>query len=94
MTHNCIDCKHKESAFSDLSKIPSGMQEVKKGYFVQCLVGNNDIILDFYKRNIEKSSSEITETVSCFEETKFSRDTNKLISMMNDLLNEIKKNDE
>lgn len=91
MVNNCSSCKFKESAFSDLSKISEGMVHLWGTFHVKCLAGNNDKIADFYTKNKEVPTSDIVDELDCFTKTKISEDTDKLIGMMDNLLQTIEK---
>jgi hypothetical protein len=90
MANNCFNCKFTDSAFSDLSKISENMREVRDGFYAQCLAGNNDIILDFYKRNATLPKNQVIEEVSCFRKSKMDESLDNLIDMCQQIIDKSK----
>lgn len=82
MGNNCTDCKFKKSAFSRLGGVTEEMTHLWDGFYVQCLTGNTNEIVEFYTKNKDVRSNEITDTLSCFTKTQFAESADKLISLM------------
>lgn len=94
----CNNCKHGRTAFEEGMNSIDGMTLLKENkdsvlgdMYGVCENGNQDTFVKWWKNSIGVPSSQNTD-VDCYEPTEFTKRTDNLKSLLDEMLELVKKN--
>jgi hypothetical protein len=85
-----MDCVLKETRFSDFDKITDEFSQVNDKMYVKCQAGYTENLVNFYMKNGSLNRSQITDTMECFTQSEHTKKLDRLISLAENLLKEVK----
>ncbi len=90
---NCIDCKHKRTAFSDISSV-QGLEQIDGRWFGICAEGHTNDLIKFLSENGKRNRLEVNEELPCFEASDFDKGIDRILELSNKLLGQVKSSAE